>query len=182
MEEFLIRGGNLILPGCGATSTLARGATLTARWFRELQPISKQPVALRFPHRAGQYRPRVSPFSSPVSWSCKYMEQFLIRGWDPILPGCGGTSTLARGEISPRAGPMSPSRSPSRSTISQWGWGFHTVEGGIDPGDLRFRPPLLLDVQRHGMLSYPGMRLHPPQVRRDLDDVPGGSFRRALAL
>ena len=23
---------------------------------------------------------------------------------------------------------------------SQWGWGFHTLRGGIDPGDLRFRP------------------------------------------
>ena len=24
------------------------------------------------------------------------MEGFLIRGWEPILPGCGGTSTLSR--------------------------------------------------------------------------------------
>ena len=30
--------------------------------------------------------------------------------------------------------------SPSQSAISQLGWGFHNVRGGIDPGDHRFRP------------------------------------------
>ena len=30
--------------------------------------------------------------------------------------------------------------SPSQSATSQWGWGFHTVWSGIDPGDLHFRP------------------------------------------
>ena len=29
--------------------------------------------------------------------------------------------------------------SPSHSAISRWGWGFHTVLGGIDPRDHRFR-------------------------------------------
>ena len=29
--------------------------------------------------------------------------------------------------------------SPSQSAISQWGWGFHTVWGGIHPWDLGFR-------------------------------------------
>ena len=28
----------------------------------------------------------------------------------------------------------------SQSATSQLGWGFHTLRGGIDPGDLRFRP------------------------------------------
>ena len=28
--------------------------------------------------------------------------------------------------------------SPSQSVISQWGWGFHTVWGGIDRWDLSF--------------------------------------------
>ena len=79
-----------------------------------------------------------------------------IRGWDPILHGCGGTLTLARGELSPRSGSMSPSggtlalsRGAARAahwlheaqpiTNQQMGWGFHTVRGDIDPGDLRFR-------------------------------------------
>ena len=30
--------------------------------------------------------------------------------------------------------------SPSQSATSQWGCGFYTVRGGIDQGDLRFRP------------------------------------------
>ena len=26
--------------------------------------------------------------------------------------------------------------SPSQSAITQWGWGFHTLRGGIDPGSM----------------------------------------------
>ena len=37
--------------------------------------------------------------------------------------------------------------SPSQSPISQWGWGFPTVRVDIDPGDLRFRPPVSGVVQ-----------------------------------
>ena len=36
----------------------------------------------------------------------------------------------------PRAGSMGP----SQSEITQWGWGFHTLFGGIDPEDHRSRP------------------------------------------
>ena len=32
------------------------------------------------------------------------------------------------------------SANPSQSAISRWGWGFHTVRGGIDPGDHLIRP------------------------------------------
>ena len=46
MERFLTRGWELILPGCGGTSALARGATVAARWLHEPQPISKHPVGL----------------------------------------------------------------------------------------------------------------------------------------
>ena len=168
MEGFLIGGWELILPGCGGTSALARGATLAARWLHESQPISNHPLGLEFPHPAGQYRPGVSAFSSPRCWSriygrvsdpgvgtypslvrwdlgggprgnsrrapppgaqdnqqspsmvgiphsagryrpkgcafsppgcwnCGNMEGFLTRGWEIILPGCGGTSALSRG-------------------------------------------------------------------------------------
>ena len=97
MERFLTRGQNLILPGCGGTSTLARDATLAARWLHEPRPISNQPVVLGFPHPAGRYRLRGSPFSSPGSWSCIDKQGFMIRGWDIILPGWDGTSALARG-------------------------------------------------------------------------------------
>ena len=57
MEEFLTRGRELILSGCGGTSALARGATRAARWLHEPQPISIDPVGLRFAHPAGWYRP-----------------------------------------------------------------------------------------------------------------------------
>ena len=57
MEGFLTRRWELILPGCGETSTLSREATLAERWLHELQPISIKPVGLRFPHPVGQYLP-----------------------------------------------------------------------------------------------------------------------------
>ena len=38
----MIRGWDLILPRCGETSTLARGATLDARWFTEPQSAIAQ--------------------------------------------------------------------------------------------------------------------------------------------
>ena len=28
----------------------------------------------------------------------------------------------------------------STDVACQWGWGFHTLRGGIEPGDLRFGP------------------------------------------
>ena len=50
--------------------------------------------------------------------------------------GAAGPRRWPEVQLSPRAG----SKSPSQSVITQWGWGFHTLGGGIDPGDLRFRP------------------------------------------
>ena len=63
------------------------------------------------------------------------MERFLTRGWEHILPGCGGTAALVRGATLAARWLHEP-----QSAITQWGWGFHTLRGGIDPGDLRFRP------------------------------------------
>ena len=63
------------------------------------------------------------------------MEGFLTRGWEIILPRCGGTSALAQGATLAARW----LRGPSQSSITQRGWGFHTVRGGFDPGDLRFR-------------------------------------------
>ena len=50
-------------------------------------------------------------------------------------PGAAGPRRWPEGQLSPRAGSMSL----SQSATSQWGWSFHTVRGGIDPGDHRFR-------------------------------------------
>ena len=32
------------------------------------------------------------------------------------------------------------STNPRQSAITQWGWGFRTLPGGIDPGRYRFVP------------------------------------------
>ena len=86
MEIFLTRGWELILPGCGGTSALARGATLAARWFHEPQLISDRPARLGFPHRAGRYRRGEFAFASPGCWSCRDMDGFLMRGLELIPP------------------------------------------------------------------------------------------------
>ena len=97
MEIFIIRGWEPILPGCGGTSALSRGATLAARWLDGPQPISNHPVGLGFPHPARRYRPGGSAFSSLGCWSCRDVKGFLIQRWELILPRCGGTSALSRG-------------------------------------------------------------------------------------
>ena len=76
---FLMRGWEIILPGCGGTSALARGATLAARLLHEPPPINKHLVGLGFPHPAGLYRPGGSAFTSPGCWRCRGMEGFLNR-------------------------------------------------------------------------------------------------------
>ena len=50
-------------------------------------------------------------------------------------PGAAGPRRWPEGQLSPRAGSISP----SQSAITQWGWDFHTARDGTDPGDLRFR-------------------------------------------
>ena len=80
MDGFLTRKWELILPGCGGTSALARGTTLAARWLHEGQPISNQPVGLVFPHPAGRYRPGGPAISSPGCWSRRDTEGFQIEG------------------------------------------------------------------------------------------------------
>ena len=51
--------------------------------------------------------------------------RIVIRGWEIIVPGCGGTARLH----------------DPQPTINQpaGGWGFHTLRGGIGPRDVRFR-------------------------------------------
>ena len=53
--------------------------------------------------------------------------------------------------------------SPSQSATTQWGWGFHTLRGGIDTDDLSVRPRVVGVVKKwkdsspgDGNLSSPG--------------------------
>ena len=142
MEGFRTRGWGLILSGCGWTSKLARGATLAARWLYEPQSISNHWMGTGFPHNSGRFRAGRSPFSSPGCCSCRCMEQCLIWGWDHTLRGCAGTWTLARG-----ANLAAPLLYQPQPTNNQWmKAGFHTVRGGIGPGDHRLRPRVVVVV------------------------------------
>ena len=66
------------------------------------------------------------------------MEGFLIRGGDPILPESGGVSTLARG-----ATPAALWLHEPQAVTTQFGWGFRTLQRGIETGDLRFHPRVI---------------------------------------
>ena len=60
---------------------------------------------LRFPHRAGRYRPGGPPFSSPIRPSCRGMEGYLIRGWRLIFPWCGRNAPLIGRALGPPRAP-----------------------------------------------------------------------------
>ena len=97
MVEFVIRGGEHILYGCGGTSALARGATLAARWLHGPQSISNHPVGWRFPHPAGRYRPGGFALFLPRVVGVVQIWKDFLSGEGNSSPGCGGTSALARG-------------------------------------------------------------------------------------
>ena len=53
----------------------------------------------------------------------------------------GGISDPVMGSCRPRVA-LSLFSSPSQSSIGPWGWGFHTIRGGFDPGITVFVPGL----------------------------------------
>ena len=54
-------------------------------------------------------------------------------------PGAARRRRWPEGKLSPRAGSMSL----GQSVITHWDWGFYTLRGGNDPGELCFCPGLL---------------------------------------
>ena len=94
--EFLTRRWELILPVCGVTSAMDRGATLTARWRHEPREISNHPVELGSAQTPGQDRTAKCAFAYPGFLCCRDVEGLLIRGWKLTLSGCGETSALPR--------------------------------------------------------------------------------------
>ena len=99
----LYRYGRISDPGMAAYPPRLRRDFCVGPWgnsrLDEPQPINNHPVGLGFPHLAGRYRPGAFAFASLRCWSRKDMQGFLVRVWEIILPGCGGTSWLARGAI-----------------------------------------------------------------------------------
>ena len=148
--------------------------------LHEPQPTMVYPE-LGFPHRAGRCRPGGKRLSYPIRWGCRCMEGFLFRGWSLTLSGWRWLHEpqpisnepvwlsfhTVRGGIDPGNHCFRPrcvvdvrndfsfgdvifsspggagSTDPSQSAISQWGWGFHTVRGGMDPGITVFVPGVL---------------------------------------
>ena len=88
----------------------------------------------------------------------------------------GGISDLGMRPCRPRM-TLALFSSPSQSAIGRRGWGFHTVRCGFDPGDHRFRPPVVGVVDGYGRISEPGMGTYPPRVRRDRGVSPRGNPR-----
>ena len=62
----------------------------------------------------------------------------------------------------------------SQTAITQWGWAFHTLRGGIDPGDLRFRRGVVgvVDTWKD---SDPEMGVYPPRSTLALCRIPSES-------
>ena len=89
--------------------------------------------------------------------------------------------------IGPGIGPYPPRvklalyTSPGQSAIRRWGCDFHTMGGGINPGDIRFRPRVVgvVDVW---MDSDPGMGSYRPRVTPTLCKSPLLVYIELLAL
>ena len=128
-------------------------------------------------HRGGGYQPGRTQFSPPGCWICTCIGVFLIRGWCLILPTCGGTSTLVRGEI------MAARKLHEPQPISdQWmGVGFPHRAGRYRPLGFTVFVPGLLELYIYGRIPDPGMTPCPARVRRDLDVGPRGSYCSSLA-
>ena len=124
-----------MLPGCGGTSALARGETLAACWLHESQPISNQRWDWGFHTSRGGINPGDLYFGPRVVGVVEVWKDFSSGNQTLFSPGAAGSQRWPQGQLSICAGSMNP----SQSATSLWGWGFHTVRGGIDPGDLRFR-------------------------------------------
>ena len=106
------------------------------------------------------------------------MEGFLILAWDLNLPVSGATLAVA-GEATLAARWLHEPQSISNQPV----WlGFPQRAEQYQPGGSPFST-LVVGVSCRDMerISDPGIRPHPPRVRRDLGVVPRGNSRRALA-
>ena len=117
-------------------------------------------MVLGFPHPAGGIDPGDLRFRPRVVVDVEIWKNFLSGDETLSSPGVAGPRCCPERQLSPRAGSMSS----SQSATSQWGLGFHTVRIGIDAGDLRFRPRVVVVVEiwknflsEDETLSFPGV-------------------------
>ena len=148
----------------------------------------------------GQLSPRAGSMSSDLSaisqwgwgvlggielWGLRFRPRVVgvVEIWKDLRSRDGTISTPCaagprrgpEGQLFHRAGFMSS----SHSETSPWSWSFHSVRGGIDPGDLRFVPELL-EIYRFERIWEPGMGTYYPRVLQDLGVGPRGNSRRVL--
>ena len=71
--------------------------------------------------------------------------------------------------------------STGQSVITQWDWGFNTLRGGIDSGDVRFIVPKVFGLYIDWRISDPAMGTYPPRVQGDLGVGPSGNTQSAMA-
>ena len=176
MYGFLSRGWEIILPGCGGTSALAREATLAACWLHEPQAISSQPVGLGFPHPVRRYRPGGSAFLSPGCWSSRAMEGFLTRGWyyPPRLRRDLGVGPRGNSRRALAPGAPTNQQSPSGVRVS-------TPCGAVSTPGICVVVPALLELSMYGRISDSGIGTYPSRRALALYD-PQPSSNRPVGL
>ena len=111
MEVFLIREWAPILPG--------------VRWLYVRSPANQRSAS-----RAGVSTPCGTVSTRGITVFVSMLSELSIYGG---IPDPGMRS------YRPRVA-LALCSNLSQSAIGQRGWGFHTVRGGFDPGDHRFRP------------------------------------------
>ena len=86
----------------------------------------------------------------------------------------------------PIDGPLYPPRtalwSSNRSAISQWDWGFLTVQGGVDPRKLGLLPRLMEVLEVWNDLWTGDGTLYPPEVELAQHANHGQSENRPVGL
>ena len=104
------------------------------------------------------------------NWGFHIVRGGIVRGDNRFRPRLIGVVDMTKAfcsedgiVYSPGAGGLT---NPSQSVINPWGRGFHTLRGGIDPEDHRFRPQFVAVVDVWN--DFSGMGYYPPLVVLDL--------------
>ena len=106
-----------------------------------------------------------------LSFIARFVE--VLEIWNELRTGDGTLSYPGR------AGSYA---SPSTSAIGGRGWDFHTVRGGIIPGDILFRPRTVGVVDVVWKDCDPGMGPYRPRVVLTLCTSPGQTAIRQVAM
>ena len=90
------------------------------------------------------------------------MEGFLIRRWDPVVPGRRWLFF----------------RAPANQRLAG-GVGVCTLCGAVPTPGITIFVPALSELSLYGVIAEPGTGTYPPFVRRDRGVSPRGNSRRA---